>query len=319
MDFDISRIMEANDALAALSALAQPLRLAAFRRLVQAGPAGLAAGELARDLAAPPSTLSAALAILRRARLLRRRRDGRRLVYAADLDGLRALLGFLVEDCCGGDPGRCRLALAQLLPAAAPGWAAPDHPVPDQAILAARPRPPPDRSAERPPMMNVLFLCTGNSARSILAEAILARAGAGRFRAFSAGSRPKGEVHPLALEILRRNGHPTAGLRSKSWEEFARPGGPAMQFVFTVCDAAAAEDCPVWPGQPMTAHWGLPDPAAATGSAAERVLAFADTYRWLGHRLAAFTALPLATIGALALRSELDRIGRSPAPARDPA
>jgi protein-tyrosine-phosphatase len=158
---------------------------------------------------------------------------------------------------------------------------------------------------------NVLFLCTGNSARSILAEAILNRVGQGRFRAFSAGSQPKGEVHPFALQLLKSANHDIAFARSKNWEEFAVPGAPEMHFVFTVCDNAANEACPVWPGQPMTAHWGVPDPAAAEGTEAERHLAFADTYRMLNNRISIFTSLPLASLDRLALQSRLDEIGRN--------
>ena len=157
---------------------------------------------------------------------------------------------------------------------------------------------------------NVLFLCTGNSARSILAECILNREGKGRFRAFSAGSQPKGQVHPFAIELLKKLNHPTAGLRSKVWEEFAAPGAPVMEFVFTVCDNAANEVCPVWPGQPMTAHWGLPDPAAAEGTEAERHLAFADAYRMLLNRISIFTNLPMRSLDRLALQKRLDEIGR---------
>jgi arsenate reductase len=157
---------------------------------------------------------------------------------------------------------------------------------------------------------NVLFLCTGNSARSILAECILNREGKGRFRAFSAGSQPKGQVHPFAVELLMKLNHPTAGLRSKDWEEFAAPGAPVMDFVFTVCDNAANEVCPVWPGQPMTAHWGLPDPAAAEGMEAERHLAFADAYRMLLNRISIFTNLPMRSLDRLALQKRLDEIGR---------
>lgn len=158
---------------------------------------------------------------------------------------------------------------------------------------------------------NVLFLCTGNSARSILAEGILNAEGGGRFRAYSAGSRPKDGPHPLALEMLRRAGIDTADARSKSWDEFAVPGAPKMDFVFTVCDNAAGETCPLWPGQPMTAHWGMPDPAAATGNAAERALAFSETYRMLRNRILAFVALPVETIDRLALKAHVDRIGKS--------
>jgi arsenate reductase len=157
---------------------------------------------------------------------------------------------------------------------------------------------------------NVLFLCTGNSARSILAECILNREGRGRFRAFSAGSHPKGQVHPFAQDLLKKMNHPTAGLRSKSWDELASPGAPQLDFVFTVCDNAANEVCPIWPGQPMTAHWGLPDPAAAEGSDAERHLAFADTYRMLANRISIFTNLPMRSLDRLTLQKRLDEIGR---------
>jgi arsenate reductase len=156
---------------------------------------------------------------------------------------------------------------------------------------------------------DVLFLCTGNSARSILAEAILNRLGEGRFRAHSAGSFPKGAVHPLALDLLQRENHPTAALRSKSWDEFAAPGTPPLDFVFTVCDQAAGEACPVWPGQPVTAHWGLPDPAAVEGTPAEQRLAFADTYRRLERRIGAFVNLPLASLDRMALQHRLAEIG----------
>jgi len=156
---------------------------------------------------------------------------------------------------------------------------------------------------------NVLFLCTGNSARSILAEAILMRQGEGRFRAFSAGSHPKGEVHPFALDLLTQLNHDTVFARSKNWDEFAAPGAPVMDFVFTVCDSAAAEVCPVWPGQPMTAHWGVPDPAAAEGTEAERRFAFADAYRMLANRISIFISLPMASLDRLALQKRLDRIG----------
>ncbi len=156
---------------------------------------------------------------------------------------------------------------------------------------------------------NVLFLCTGNSARSIIAEAILSRLGAGRFNAYSAGSMPTGRVNPHAIALLRQMQHPTEALRSKSWEEFAQPGAPKLDFVFTVCDNAAQEVCPIWPGQPMTAHWGLPDPAAAKGSDAEIALAFADTYRMVDQRLGVFVSLPLGKLDRLSLKRRLDDIG----------
>lgn len=158
---------------------------------------------------------------------------------------------------------------------------------------------------------NVLFLCTGNSARSIMAEAILNRIGAGKFRAFSAGSHPKGAVHPYTLQLLKSLNYDTSFARSKDWLEFAEPGAPEMNFVFTVCDNAAAEACPVWPGQPMTAHWGVPDPAGVEGTEAEKHLAFAEAYRMLNNRISIFTSLPMTSLDRLALQRRLDEIGRN--------
>jgi len=160
------------------------------------------------------------------------------------------------------------------------------------------------------PVYNVLFLCTGNSARSIFGEAILNREGAGRFRAFSAGSQPRGAVHPYSLDLLRQLNHSVDGVRSKSWDEFAAANAPQLDFVFTVCDDAAQEPCPIWPGQPMSAHWGIPDPVAATGSEAEKRLAFADAYRMLKNRISAFTSLPIASLDRLSLPNKLSEIGR---------
>ena len=157
---------------------------------------------------------------------------------------------------------------------------------------------------------NVLFLCTGNSARSIIAEAILTRVGRGKFKAFSAGSQPKGEVHPFTIQLLKGLNYDTSFARSKNWDEFAVAGAPEMDFVFTVCDNAAAESCPVWPGQPMTAHWGIPDPAAAEGNDAERHFAFAEAYRMLNNRIGIFISLPMTSLDKLALQKRLDEIGR---------
>jgi arsenate reductase (thioredoxin) len=162
--------------------------------------------------------------------------------------------------------------------------------------------------ADRP--FNVLFLCTANSARSIMAEAILNKISAGKFRAFSAGSHPKGQINPHALQLLRSLGHDVSGLRSKSWSAFADPGAPLLDFVFTVCDNAAGETCPVWPGQPMTAHWGVPDPARATGSPAQIALAFKDAYRMLNARIGIFAALPLRSLDRLSLQKKLREIGQ---------
>ena len=169
---------------------------------------------------------------------------------------------------------------------------------------------------------NVLFLCTGNSARSIIAEAILNKVGTGKFRAFSAGSQPKGRVHPETLQLLRGLGYDTSAFRSKSWGEFAEPGAPVMDFVFTVCDNAAGESCPLWPGQPMTAHWGVPDPAEAKGNQAEIALTFKDAYRMLHQRIGAFAALPIKSLDRLSLQKHVADIGRmtvAPAKAADPA
>ena len=166
---------------------------------------------------------------------------------------------------------------------------------------------------------NVLFLCTGNSARSIIAEAILNKVGAGKFKAYSAGSQPKGQVNPQTLQLLKSLGYETSEYWSKSWNGFAQPTAPGLDFVFTVCDNAAGEACPVWPGQPMTAHWGVPDPAEATGTDAEIALAFKDAYRMLHQRIAIFTALPIRSLDQLSLQRRLDEIGQAGAIAKAPA
>jgi arsenate reductase len=167
--------------------------------------------------------------------------------------------------------------------------------------------------------LNVLFLCTHNSARSVIAEAILNRLGAGRFKAYSAGSQPSGKVHPFARDMLEKLNYDTSSLRSKSWEEFTGPDAPDLDFVFTVCDNAANEVCPVWPGQPISAHWGLPDPSAAEGNDSERHFAFADTHRMLYQRISIFSNLPLASLDKLSLQKRLDDIGRAAAPASEKA
>jgi protein-tyrosine-phosphatase len=166
--------------------------------------------------------------------------------------------------------------------------------------------------ADRP--YNVLFLCTGNSARSILAEALINQWGRGKFRGVSAGSHPKGTVHPIALQLLQRLNFPTDGLRSKSWDEFAVPGAAPLDFVFTVCDNAAGEVCPYWPGQPVTAHWGVPDPAAVEGSDTQKWVAFRKTFAALDNRIKIFTSLPLASLGRVKLQERLDAIGKIKAP-----
>jgi arsenate reductase len=157
---------------------------------------------------------------------------------------------------------------------------------------------------------NVLFLCTGNSARSIMAESILRKEGAGRFAAFSAGSHPKGAVNPLAIKVLESFGYPIDGYRSKPWDEFAAPAAPPLDFVFTVCDSAAGEACPVWPGQPMTAHWGIEDPAAVEGTPIQKEAAFVTAFKYLRNRITVFTALPMRSISSMALQTKLREIGR---------
>jgi protein-tyrosine-phosphatase len=164
---------------------------------------------------------------------------------------------------------------------------------------------------------NVLFLCTGNSARSIIGEAILNKVGRGKFVGYSAGSHPKGEVNPNTLQLLKELGYDTSGFRSKSWSEFARPGAPPLDFVFTVCDDAANETCPIWPGQPMTAHWGVPDPAVSKGTPAEIALAFKDAYRMLNQRIGIFAALPIAALDRMTLQAKLRDIGATKAEKAD--
>jgi arsenate reductase (thioredoxin) len=165
-------------------------------------------------------------------------------------------------------------------------------------------------------VFNVLFLCTGNSARSILAECLLNRLGQGRFKAYSAGSKPKGQVHPYARDLLTKLNFLTGDLRSKDWAEFAKPGAPLLDFVFTLCDEAAAEQCPVWPGQPMTAHWGLPDPAAAPGDEVEKRLAFAEAFRMLNNRISIFVSLPMKSLDKLSLQKRLQEIGQTTMPSK---
>ena len=241
-----------------------------------------------RNLGTVQNTMSAHLKVLDHAGLVRAERDGRVVRYVADMTGI---------------PRPARLSDGRLLQRRA-GAVPAGHPGRHLQLLGG------ESSDERPEPINVLFLCTGNSARSILAEAILNRVGAGRFKAFSAGSHPKGEVHPYALQLLKSLNHDTSFARSKSWDEFAAPGAPEMDFVFTVCDNAANEACPVWPGQPMTAHWGVPDPAAVEGTEAEKHLAFADAYRMLNNRISIFISLPMQTLDQLALQQHLDEIGR---------
>lgn len=283
--------MESGSAVASFAALAHDTRLTVFRLLMGAGPDGLTAGRIAEALSVPPSTLSAHLAQLERAGLVRSHRVQRHVHYAPDIAGTRAVLAFLTEECCGGRPEICGYRGGR---ADAPST----HPTSQPGGKAMTER-----------TYNVLFLCTGNSARSIIAEAILNREGQGRFSAYSAGSQPKGAVHPYTLDLLKKLNHPTEDLRSKNWDEFAGDDSPALDFVFTVCDSAAAETCPVWPGQPMSAHWGIPDPAAVEGTEAEKRAAFAETYRLMTNRISVFVNLPMTGLDKLTLQRRLDSIG----------
>ncbi len=276
-----------DDAVKALAALAQETRLEAFRRLVRAGPDGMAAGALAQALAVPANTLSFHLAQLVQAGLAVSRREGRSIRYTADFARMNGLLGYLTENCCGdGRP------VSVCCPPAA------SAPLPTDGSAMTEPR-----------LYTVLFLCTGNSARSIMAEAALSRWGAGRFRALSAGSHPTGRVNPLALKLLGQLNYDTAGFRSKSWDEFAGPDAPALDFVFTVCDNAAGEVCPVWPGQPMTAHWGVEDPAAFDGPEEQALKLFRRVYLELEHRIKLFTSLRVEALDRLSLQNRLTAIG----------
>ncbi len=293
--------MEKTDAVAALTALAQDNRLEAFRLLVQAGPDGLPAGQVAAALALAPNTLSFHLDRLRTAGLLNVRRKGRSLIYSANFAAMTALVDYLTDNCCGGREacgpfGGPQARNADLLDMA--------HPADSPAMSEPR-----GNVMNRP--YNVLFLCTGNSARSIIAEAILSKAGKGRFQSFSAGSQPKGAVNPHTLRLLHNLGYDINVFRSKSWTEFARADAPPLDFVFTVCDSAASETCPVWPGQPMTAHWGIPDPAAATGTDSEIAHAFNEAHRMLAQRIGIFASLPIHALDRLALQKRIDEIGQS--------
>jgi arsenate reductase len=276
--------MERKQALDSLAALAHETRLDAFRLLVQAEPGGLLAGEIATRLGVIQNTMSGHLAALAHAGLVSARREGRAVRYGIDTDAVRGLFAFLMEDCCGGRAELCDLSR-------------PRDALPYEKLMAAGRR------------FNVLFLCTHNSARSIMAEAIMNHDHGARFRAFSAGSQPSGEVSGDALALLERLGYPVQGLRSKSWDEFAAAEAPKMDFVFTVCDSAAAEVCPVWPGAPMSAHWGVPDPKAAKGDATARRIAYLEAFRMLERRISVFASLPFAQLERVALRRRLDEIG----------
>ncbi len=265
-------------ALGALNALAQETRLDIFRTLVRAGLEGLPAGVLGERLALAPANLSFHLNQLRYAGLLWSRREGRSIIYAANFDVMNDFIGYLTEHCCE-----------------------------DQT--------PPLRSADQPlgamvdRELNVLFLCTSNSARSIMAECAINRWGKGKFRGFSAGSHPKKNVNPIARQVLMGLRYETNGLRSKSWNEFIHSGSPRLDFVFTLCDRAAAEVCPTWPGQPIQAHWGVSDSLAFTGSNEARRGLFLRVYQEIEHRIKIFTSLPMDTLERFAIERRVREIG----------
>ena len=280
--------MEIHVAIKTFATLGHPDRLAVFRLLMRFAPQGVRPTEIAEALGLKQNTLSHHLADLTSSGLVKVERQGRSLFYAADLDTAESLIGYLALDV-----GRAR----------------PDLLAPLQSMQK-------DSANMTTPLrdtdFDVLFICTGNSARSIFAEALLRDLGKGKFQAFSAGTKPGSELNPFALEILRRNGHDISPLRSKHISEFQQPASPVMDFVFTVCDLSAAEECPPWPGQPITGHWGLPDPVKATGTGAEKALIFAQTYSALRRRITAFIELPFASLSRMSLQASVDAIGMNP-------
>ncbi|QYK43330.1 MAG: metalloregulator ArsR/SmtB family transcription factor [Paracoccaceae bacterium] len=277
--------METMQAAALFAVLGHENRLEILRMLMRRAPQAVRAGEIAGVLGVAPSTLSAHLAALEGAGLIGSERSGRLVLYHAEVAMAGALIGFLYDDCCRGRADLCLPGLTST-PLGKTAMSEPFH---------------------------ALFICSGNSARSIFAEALLRDLGQGRFAAHSAGTRPRSELNPFALEVLARNGHDTSSLRAKNVSEFQGAEAPRLDFVFTVCDAAANEACPPWPGQPITAHWGMPDPVKAEGTEAEKALAFARVYGELRRRIIAFTALPVAELTKLALQERVDAIGRSQA------
>jgi len=275
----------------ALTALGHPGRLAVFRLLARRAPDGVRPSDIAEALDLKPNTLSVHLGTLAQAGLVTSERSGKSVYYRLDLGQVGALVDFLVTDCCRGRPELCVPLAAQALRRFDGGE---------------------ERMAGR--SFNVLFICTGNSARSIFAEAILNREGAGKFRAYSAGTRPYSELNPFALEVLRKLGYDVSSLRAKNVAEFQTPDAPKMDFVFTVCDQAANEECPPWSGQPVSAHWGMPDPVKVEGTPAEKSLAFMTAYRTLWHRLTGFQALPIDSLDRISLQKRLDSLGSSQPP-----
>ena len=278
--------MESSSAAFAFAALGQETRLDLLRVLLAAGPSGLAAGDIAARLGVPPSTLSFHLRALDQAGLIAAARQGRSLIYAAQVDRLRALLSFLADACCDGDPARCG-DLHRIL-----------EPLGETARM-------------KPATFNVLFLGTRNSARSIMAEAILNDIGQGRFRAFSAGSEPlpTGPL-PEVMAQLKSMGHDVSGLRSKSWDEFTGSDAPRMDFVIALCDTLNLQACPDFEGTHVTAAWPLPDPAKFSGTAIERATLLNELYAALHRRLSIFTSLSFSALDRMALKARLDELAQ---------
>jgi ArsR family transcriptional regulator, arsenate/arsenite/antimonite-responsive transcriptional repressor / arsenate reductase (thioredoxin) len=276
--------MEHDRAIHAFSMLGHPVRMSVFRLLMRFVPQGVRPTEIAAALGLKQNTLSHYLADLTASGLVCVRRQGRSLFYSVNLEMTERLVSYLALDV-----GRSR----------------PDLLAPMHFARKDFPMTGPHRDTD----FDVLFICSGNSARSIFAEALLRDVSKGKFQAFSAGYRPNTTLNPFALEILKRNGHDISGLRAKHVSEFQQPGSIVMDFVFTVCDTAAAEECPPWAGQPITGHWGLPDPVKATGTDAEKALVFAQTYSALRRRIMAFVELPFESLSRLSLQSRVDAIG----------
>lgn len=277
--------------LSRLTTLGHPQRLAIFRLLMRRYPDKVPAGELAEALNLKASTLSAYLSALMQSGLVTQERVGTSLRYAIDMAQVRETFDFLLLDCCRGRPDLCSPVS---LPSISGLTAMPDPRYPD-------------------PRYKVLFICTGNSARSIFAESILRKLAGDRFEAYSAGTNPYSELNPFALELLSQKGHDISVLRAKNVGEFQGPDAPKFDFVFTVCNQAANEDCPAWTGQPVSAHWGMPDPVKVEGTEAQRNLAFQQAYGALHNRIKVFTALPLASLDRISLQKAVDDIGRTDA------
>jgi len=278
--------MDEAEALGTLASLAQPTRLATMRRLLSAYPGALAAGELAKACEAPHNTMSTHLSILAQAGLVHVERSGRSMNYRADVDAFRRLVLFLTKDCCNGRPELCG-DIARIIPA-----------------REAR-----SQESGMAPAFNVLFLCTRNSARSIMAEAVLGRLGEGRFNAYSAGSEPAQRPMPEVLDRLRQLGHDVSRLRCKSWNEFTGPDAPRMDFVIALCDTPQGQACPDLGEKFVSAAWPLPDPAGFHGSAIERTTLLNELYGMIRRRLEIFTNLPFASLDRMALKKRLDEIG----------